>query len=79
MEKSPDWIKLWQELVEAHARGRRAAGHPDEKDIWRTKARDLDRGIDRAWAKPDVLRDFVLTRLDRHSTVLDIPMTARIS
>ena len=72
MERLPDWLGLWRELVEAHTRGRQAASHPAEKEIWRTKARGMDRDVQRLWAKPDLVRAFVLAQLDSNETVLDI-------
>jgi precorrin-6B methylase 2 len=72
MEKTTDWAALWRELVEAHARGREAAGQANEEDFWRAKARDFDNIIMRRWTKPDSLRDFIASRLDADCTVLDI-------
>jgi precorrin-6B methylase 2 len=72
MEKTTDWAALWRELVEAHDRGREAAGHGTEEDFWRVKARDFDDAIKRRWTRPDSLREFLASRLDAGCTVLDI-------
>jgi SAM-dependent methyltransferase len=72
MDKATDWASLWREIVEAHARGREAAGHAKEEDFWRAKARDFDDAIRRRWTRPDSIRDFLAARLDADCTVLDI-------
>ena len=60
-----DWIRLWQELVQATSNR--------EKD----DANQVERGarnLSRRWAKPDSTRDWIISQLDAvpDATVLDI-------
>ena len=77
MERVTDWVRLWQELVEAQARGRgrqKRGAHRGRGDAWRSRARRFDEQIKRRWAKPDSSRDYVISRVQAHpgATVLDV-------
>jgi 2-polyprenyl-3-methyl-5-hydroxy-6-metoxy-1,4-benzoquinol methylase len=73
MEKITDWNSLWRELVEIKARSRKqrpdAEPHPD---IWADKAIEYQEGVKRRWIRPDSSREFILSKMDPDSTVLDI-------
>jgi len=43
-----------------------------QTDIWSDRAHKFDAGVKRRWSKPDSSRDFIMSRLDLSSTVLDI-------
>ncbi len=73
MEPVTDWITLWRELVEARARGRDGEASPGAPtDKWEARARDFDDHVKRRWARPDSSRDFICSKLDPSTTVLDI-------
>ncbi len=73
MEKITDWNFLWRELVEVKTRSRKKdLGPGEDSDVWSNRAHKFDAGVKRRWAKPDSSRDFILSRLDGRSTVLDI-------
>jgi 2-polyprenyl-3-methyl-5-hydroxy-6-metoxy-1,4-benzoquinol methylase len=73
MERITDWNSLWRELVEikARSRERKSGGKPPE-DLWAYRAREFKEGVKRRWAKPDSSREFILSRMTREGTVLDI-------
>ena len=71
MEKPPDWNALWRELVEIKAHSRRSKSR-DKTDIWADRAHEFKEGVKRRWARPDSSREFILSQLDPHGTVLDI-------
>ncbi|HQE92035.1 MAG TPA: methyltransferase domain-containing protein [Anaerolineae bacterium] len=74
MQPIPDWLSLWRELVEAHARGRAQAKVDEHPDVWRDRAHTYHETVQRRWAKPDSSRAFIAADLERHpgETVLDI-------
>jgi len=73
MEKITDWNALWRELVEIKARNhRRKKGSGPESDIWAGRAEEYRVGVQRRWVRPDSSREFILSRMDADSTVLDI-------
>jgi 2-polyprenyl-3-methyl-5-hydroxy-6-metoxy-1,4-benzoquinol methylase len=72
MERVTDWILLWRQLVEAHAR--RYLKEKQGDDAWRNRARRYDEHVKRRWQTPDSSRSFVLSCLQATpgATVLDI-------
>jgi precorrin-6B methylase 2 len=75
MEKMTNWIKLWQELVDAQSDYRaRKGGRGRSKDHWKDKAREFDKKVRERWERPDPHRDFILSRLRASpgASVLDI-------
>lgn len=74
MQSIPNWLSLWQELVEAQARGRAEARLDAQPYAWRGKAREFHESVQRRWAKPDSSRAFIAADLEQHpgETVLDI-------
>jgi 2-polyprenyl-3-methyl-5-hydroxy-6-metoxy-1,4-benzoquinol methylase len=73
MEKITDWNSLWRELVEIKALSRKKSkGSHHQIDAWADKAKDFKEGVKRRWVKPDSSRDFILSRIDHNSTVMDI-------
>ncbi len=73
MEKITDWNSLWRELVEIKARNRdKKFGAEPPADIWQDRAYKFRESVKRRWARPDSSRDFILSRIDQDSTVLDI-------
>lgn len=74
MQSVPDWLCLWQELVEARARGRAKAESDAHPDIWQAKARRYHEAVQQRWATPDSSRNFIAADLEQHpgDTVLDI-------
>ncbi len=73
MEKITNWNSLWRELVEIKSDSRKEFhGTDNEADIWDTKALDFKEGVKKRWVKPDSSRDFILSRVDAASTILDI-------
>ena len=73
MEKVTDWNALWRELVEIKANSRiRKHGANSEGDVWADRAKDFKEGVKRKWARPDSSREFILSKIDADSTVLDI-------
>lgn len=74
MERMTDWSALWRELVEVQIRTR-GGGDRDENGRnapWRTSARDFDARAKRRLDRADAIRDFVASRVDSATTVLDI-------
>lgn len=73
MEKITDWNALWRELVEIKSRShKRTSGSNREADIWAGRALEYREGVRRRWVRPDSSRDFILSRINAASTVLDI-------
>ena len=74
METTPNWLALWRDLVEAHARGRKKAKENPHPDVWRAKARGYHKKVEQRWEEPDSSRDFITADLAQHptDTVLDI-------
>jgi len=73
MEKITDWNALWKELVELREidrRKRRDSG--EEKDPWINRAHRFHAGVRERWRQDDSSREFILSRVDADSTVLDI-------
>ena len=70
MQKIPDWLLLWRELVEKQANLFKAKDN--DNDSWKKKAKKFDKDVKKRWAKPDSSRDFVISRLDSNSTIVDI-------
>jgi protein-L-isoaspartate O-methyltransferase len=73
MEKLTDWNSLWRELVEIKAKSRKHKFAAEEKpDIWADRAIEYREGVKRRWMRPDSSREFILSKMDPESTVLDI-------
>jgi SAM-dependent methyltransferase len=74
VETVPNWLTLWQELVEARARGREKAHEDPPSDVWRARARAYHEKVQQRWQEPDSSRDLIAADLDRHpgETVLDV-------
>jgi 2-polyprenyl-3-methyl-5-hydroxy-6-metoxy-1,4-benzoquinol methylase len=73
MEKVTDWNSLWRELVEIKANSRkRKFGADPQADIWADRAQDFQEGVKQRWVRPDSSREFILSKIDADSTVLDI-------
>ncbi len=75
MEKTVDWILLWRQIVEEHARGhKKREADNNGSDDWAERARKFDSGVKQRWSKPDSSRTFITARLLEHpgSTLLDI-------
>lgn len=74
MQTVPDWLFLWRELVETHARGRKRENPDPPSDVWRKRARAYHKNVQRRWAEPDSSRTFIGDDLARHpdDTVLDV-------
>jgi len=74
VEKITDWSALWDELVAVQRRSaRQLARTPEERaDPWHERASEFDEMSKRRAAEPDPLKDFVASRLDASTTVLDI-------
>lgn len=72
MEKITDWSQLWEDLVEIRSAGRSDGASPAPGDPWNDRAIAFKQGVRRRWERPDSSRDFILSRLDAGSTVLDI-------
>jgi len=70
----PDWLLLWQELVEAQVRGRVEANVGLNPYAWRDKAQEFQKAVKERWQKPDSSRDLIAADLEQHpgETVLDI-------
>jgi SAM-dependent methyltransferase len=60
------WIDLWRDMAEAFSMESRQA------DVWKGRAKKFDAAVKRKASQPDPLRDFVLSKIDSGSTVLDI-------
>ncbi len=73
MEKMTDWNALWRELVELKARShRRKSGSNSGEDAWADRAKGFKESVKRRWKRPDSSREFLLSKIDSNSTVLDI-------
>ncbi|MBN1472936.1 MAG: methyltransferase domain-containing protein [Syntrophaceae bacterium] len=75
MESVTDWIRLWRELVEWQDSFRYCfTSSEKEKDRWKKRAKGFDESARERWAKPDPLRDFIVSMVMsiKDSTVLDI-------
>lgn len=74
MQSIPDWLYLWQELVEAQTRGQIKANIGPNPYAWRDKAREFQAQVQERWQKPDSSRGFIAADLEQHpdDTVLDI-------
>ena len=73
MEKVMDWNALWKNLVEIRAIDRQKRRDSGEgKDPWTDRAHRFHAGVRERWQQKDSSRDFILSRLDADSTVLDI-------
>ena len=73
MEKITDWNALWKMLVEfkeVDRRKRQDSG--EEKDPWTARAQMFHEGVRERWQQKDSSRDFILSRINADSTVLDI-------
>ena len=72
MEQATNWTQLWRELVEAQGWHNRPKtdGKPD--DVWRQRARRYDANVKSRWSRPDSSRDYIMSRLDGQSSVLDV-------
>jgi len=73
MQKLTDWNALWRELVEIKEKNHRAPnGQAVHPDLWADRAVEYRESVRRKWVRPDSSRDFILSRIDSDSTVLDI-------
>ena len=79
MEKITDWNALWKKLVELRAIDRKKRRESfDEKNLqnpqdpWCGRAQRFHKGVRERWRQKDSSRDFILSRIDADSTVLDI-------
>ena len=81
MQKTTDWLTLWQELSAAQKRfwDRSHPRQPEQEssareDCWAAKAKHFDAMVRKRWARPDSSREHVLEMLKRHphASVLDI-------
>ena len=74
MEQVTDWIALWRELIERHARGFTKGEGEEKEDFWKDKAGDFHELVKRRWSKPDSSRDLIISRLQSTpgADVLDI-------
>jgi 2-polyprenyl-3-methyl-5-hydroxy-6-metoxy-1,4-benzoquinol methylase len=73
MEKLTDWNSLWRELVEIKAKSRKHKLETEARgDIWADRAIEYREGVKRRWMRPDSSREFILSKMDPESTVLDI-------
>jgi len=75
MDTTTDWLLLWRQIVEEHAKRReQQETDKNESDDWTERARNFDSGVKERWNKPDSSRSFVISRLREHpgSTLLDI-------
>jgi 2-polyprenyl-3-methyl-5-hydroxy-6-metoxy-1,4-benzoquinol methylase len=69
MEKITNWNSLWRELVAIKARNRNSVS---QEDPWIDRALKFKEGVNRRWEHADSSRDFIITHLDKNSTLLDI-------
>ncbi|MCL2877563.1 MAG: class I SAM-dependent methyltransferase [Acidobacteria bacterium] len=73
MEKVTDWNALWKELVEIRDVDRRKRRETGEgKDPWTDRAHRFHEGVRERWRQNDSSREFILSRVDADSTVLDV-------
>ena len=73
MEKITDWNALWRELVAIKAKNRLTDSDDKQNvDAWCKKASAFKEGVQRRWEKPDSSRAFILSKMNRNATVLDI-------
>jgi SAM-dependent methyltransferase len=74
MEKITNWSALWDELVAVQRHSpRQPLKTPEERaDPWHKRASEFDEMSKRRATEPDLLKDFVASRLDASTTVLDI-------
>ncbi|MBN1318024.1 MAG: class I SAM-dependent methyltransferase [Anaerolineales bacterium] len=76
MQKIPDWVRLWRELVEIQSRvwATKKRKRNQAKDAWKDKARSYDKQVDDRWTRPDSSRKTITARLQAQpdSTLLDI-------
>jgi SAM-dependent methyltransferase len=74
MEQITDWARLWRQLVESHRASRSGSAGPwrAETDPWKERAREFASRVHHKWARPDPVRDFMATRVEADTTVLDI-------
>ena len=73
MEIITDWNTLWKNLVEIRAsdrQKRQEAG--EEKDPWINRAHRFQEGVRERWMQKDSSRDFIISRINADSTLLDI-------
>lgn len=76
MEKVTDWNILWKELVELRSADRQKRQTADcgkePGDPWNGRARRFHTNVRQRWRQKDSSRDFIISRIDPDSTVLDI-------
>lgn len=74
MEPVSDWLLLWRELAEAHARAHQPERAAPAPDVWSARARAYHEMVQRRWEQPDSSRDFIAADLQQHpgETVVDI-------
>lgn len=73
MERITDWAALWRELVLGPGKnGLREGERVDSEEVWKRKSRSLDAHAKRKAAGTDPIRDFVLSRVGKDISVLDI-------
>ena len=73
MEKIPDWLKIWSELVEIR-NTHFALQEEGQSDHWSENARKFSDRVRERWQEPDTSRDFLKSVLFKNpeSTLLDI-------
>jgi SAM-dependent methyltransferase len=74
MEKTIDWIDLWNKLVQVQNCGYAGDQRLDKPDHWSARAKEFDGHVRRRWAQADSSRDLIVSMLDAvpGATVLDI-------
>ncbi|MBN1566356.1 MAG: class I SAM-dependent methyltransferase [Acidobacteria bacterium] len=72
MAETTDWNALWKDLVEIKANSRKRRALNAEADIWADRAHDFKESVKKRWVRPDSSREFILSKIDADSTVLDI-------
>ena len=72
MEKLTNWAGLWRRLVLGPEGTPPEFARLDSETVWRRKSRSLDAHAKRKARRPDPIRDLLLSRVDRNTTVLDI-------
>ena len=73
MEKITDWNALWRDLVEIKDKSHHAKfGANPGGDIWADRAAEFKEGVKRRWKQSDSSREFILSKIGKNSTVLDI-------
>jgi len=72
MDKTTDWIQLWQELVRIGNRRRELSSGGQGQYRWKQRAYSFNEDVKIRWQHPDSSRSLFLSRITPGSTVLDI-------